>query len=74
MPWMIKVEDAEELLSEIERKLHACGKDSSVSIVRHAFSFPRKAIWVDDIDRRTTVDLNLTSFDRMEPTNGQKRS
>jgi hypothetical protein len=70
MPWMINVSDMEDLLSEIEKKLYACGKDSSVTIVRHAFAWPRKAVWLDDSDRRPSLDVNLTNFDRVENEKG----
>lgn len=65
MSWYVKVEDVQDVLEDIERKLYACGKDSSVSIVRHSFSHSKKAVWVEDYSRPLVCDLNLTAIDRV---------
>lgn len=70
MSWHIKVEDIQDVLEDIEKKLYACGKDSSVAIVRRSFSYPKKAVWVEPDPKRLTAELNLTALDRVV-TDGQ---
>lgn len=72
MSWYIRVEDVQDVLEDIERKLYACGKDSSVSIVRHSFSHSKKAVWMEDYARPLTCELNLTAIDRV--VGNEKRS
>lgn len=65
MGWYIKVEDVSEILEDIEKKLYACGKDSSVSIVRRAFAYPQKSVWIADSKHNLVCELNLTLVDQV---------
>jgi hypothetical protein len=63
--WYIRVEDVQDVLEDIEKKLYACGKDSSVAVVRHSFSHSKKAVWIEDYARHLVCDINLTAIDRV---------
>lgn len=63
MAWHIRVEDVQDVLEDIEKKLYACGKDSAVAVVRRSFGYPKKAVWVEPDSKRLSAELNLTCID-----------
>lgn len=65
MAWYIKVEDMQDVLEDIEKRLYACGNDRAVAVVRHAFAWPKKAVFLDETDKMVVSDINLSVLDRV---------
>jgi hypothetical protein len=61
--WLISIDQMENVLNDIEKKLYACGHESAAAIVRHAFSDARECVFVPDVSEFQKCDLRVLSTD-----------
>lgn len=62
MPWLIEINQVEEVCNEIEKALNACGHTTAISIVRAKFCQPRDVVWLDDVSRLQKCELRLLDW------------
>lgn len=66
MPWMIDVNQVEEICNEIEKALNACGHSTAISIVRTKFCHPRDVVWLDDVSEQPKCELRLLDWSGLD--------
>jgi hypothetical protein len=63
MPWLMSLDDVEDICEEIERALNACGNASAIAIVRHKFCADRKCYYIRPEELKAAIDSNLRPVD-----------
>lgn len=65
MPWMISIDQLENVIEKIEKKLYLTGNSEAVGIVRHFFAESREMIYVESDSLHQKASLCCISGSRV---------